>query len=152
MNTANIYSSPRFLVLVDFVGDGKPLTAACKCEISSLMPLAILAFQIEALGTAAEIDWDFELVIGPEGEADVWVKVEEGPWIKESSWDFTSLEPDEAVDDLTEALDGDDPERVFRAFTQLRGGSVEFAGWLKDGSHQWNPFILPINSSSRRTS
>ena len=103
------------------------------------MPLAILAFQIEALGTAAEIDWDFELVIGPEGEGDVWVSVEEGPWIKESSWDFASLEADEAVDDLTEALDGHDPEQVFRAFTQLRGGSVEFAGWLKDGANGGGP-------------
>jgi len=135
MNTANIYSSPRFLVLVDCFGDGIPLTATCKCEISNLMPLAILAFQIEALGTTAEFDWDFELVIGPEGEADVWLCVEEGPWVKESSWDFTSLEPDEAVDDLTEALDDHDPERVFRAFTQLRGGSVELAGWLEDGAN-----------------
>ena len=79
MNTANIYSSPRCLVLVDFFGNGTPLTTTCKCEISSLMPLAILVFQIEAPGTAAEFDWDFELVIGPEGEADVWVNVRKGP-------------------------------------------------------------------------
>lgn len=139
MNTANIYSSPRFLVLVDFFGDGKPLTATCRCEISGLMPLAILAFQIEALGAAAEFDWDFELVIGPEGEANVWLNVEEEPWVKGSSWDLTSLGPDEAVDGLTEALDDHDPERVFRAFTQLRGGSVEFAGWLKDGADGGGP-------------
>lgn len=135
MITGNIYSSPRFIVLVDFFGNGEPLTATCKCEVSSLMPLAILAFRIEALGTAAEIDWDFELVIGPEGEGDIWVSVEEGPWIKEASWDVASLETDETVDDLTEAIDSDDPERVFRAFTQLRGGSVEFAGWLNDGAN-----------------
>lgn len=126
MNAANIYSSPRFLVLVDFFGDGKPLTATCRCEVSSLMPLAILAFQIESHGTAADFDWEFVLVIGPDGEGDVWVSGE-GPWTKESSCDLTSLEPDDAIDDLTEALEDHDPERLFRAFTQLRGGSVEFA-------------------------
>ena len=51
-----------------------------------------------------------------------------GSGFSEFSWSFSGAEAD--VGDLADALEGS-AEEVFQAFSQLKGGQVEFVEWIE---------------------
>ena len=136
-----IYISAPLLVRIGWLdGSVGPLRAICECEVSRLLPHAILALAIdvpEQLGWS-EVIWQLFVRIDPGGlRFETWQEIEDQRWSSDYGWVTGSLtfvddEPPWPTDQLSDALSGRDAEEVFRAFTRLRGGLVEFAGWATD--------------------
>ena len=148
-----MHVTPEFRVRVKWLEtDGPlPLPATATVEVSQLLPHALIEFAVdvpEEMGYNTEtLQYVLRIVLPchrpgvPVSESgwqfEVWFSLEDQGWFTgEFDWtdsayeDSWKLPPPWPLDDLSDSLYNEDEEGVFDAFTRLRGGQIEFVGWL----------------------
>jgi len=141
---ASMYERSGFTLRLRWFGERDTFPGHVRCEVTELLAQALLYFRVE-LPEDMGFDEDLTCVlrIGPECErytnatgyksrTDFELFTWESEyWVNEWNWtDATLTEIDDGfLDDLSDAMHNVDPEGVFDAFTALRGGMIEFAGW-----------------------
>jgi hypothetical protein len=139
------YEPPPFDVRLRWMELDKPheLPASARVEVSELLPQALIAISVDVPEEWGFTNGSIDCVvrINPsasrsDGRAhmsfDLWQKIEDQPWNDEFGWGDSRLDVREGdtgesnpLDDLSDALDEADAQKVFTSFARLTGGNIE---------------------------
>jgi hypothetical protein len=120
-----------------------PLAAWAEVELSKFFPQAAIQFHVEPPEEWGLSDPYFNFVLRIDGpfhlpgenrqqfRFDVWMAIEDQGWINFGfGWTMSPSDlEDNQFDELSNAMYSNDEAAVFGAFSQLKGGQVEFVDW-----------------------